>query len=96
MYGNEIWVGFKHVCSIWCWRAPSHPCVVANQLLALFTGVGEKAVIAGDAVGAVFRLDVLAAIQGLLAVVTVEAIGHGCTLEDINNGYSPLRRGNFC
>lgn len=43
--------------------AAAHPCVVAYQLLALVAGVGEKAVVAGDAVGAVVGLDVLAAVQ---------------------------------
>lgn len=65
---------------------PAHPCVVADQLLALVAGVGEEAVVAGDAVGAVVGLDVLAAVQGLLAVVAVEAVGHGCTLEDRDEG----------
>lgn len=53
-----------------------HPGVVGDELLALVTGVGEEAVVAGDAVGVVVRLDVLAAVQRLLAVVAVEAVGH--------------------
>lgn len=36
---------------------------MAYQLLALVAGVGEKVVVAGDAVGAVVGLDVLAAVQ---------------------------------
>lgn len=49
---------------------------MTNQLFALITGVGEQAVIARDAVRVVLRLDVLPAIQGLLAVVTVKALAH--------------------
>lgn len=56
------------------------PAVVANQLLALITGIGEVSIIAGDAVWAIVHLDVLAPIQGLLAVVAVEALGHGAGL----------------
>lgn len=61
-------------------RAPTHPAVVADQLLALVAGVGEVRVVAGDAVRAVVHLDVLAPVQGLLAVVTVEALCHGAGL----------------
>lgn len=56
------------------------PAVVADQLLALITGIGEVSIIAGDAVWAIVHLDVLAPIQGLLAVVAVEALGHGAGL----------------
>lgn len=61
-------------------RASTHPAVVADQLLALVAGVGEMRIVAGDAVGAIVHLDVLAPIQGLLAVVTVEALCHGAGL----------------
>lgn len=54
--------------------------VVADQLFALITGVGKVGVIAGDAVWAVVHLDVLAPIQGLLAVVAVKALCHGASL----------------
>lgn len=57
-------------------RWPPHPGVVSDELLALVAGVGEEAVVAGDAVGLLVRLDVLAAVQRLLAVVAVEAVGH--------------------
>lgn len=67
---------------------------MAYQLLALVAGVGEKAVVAGDAVGAVVGLDVLATIQRLLAVVAVETVCHGCTLEHRDKGYGQLRRRN--
>ena len=58
----------------------THPAVVADQLLALITGIGEVSIIAGEAVWAIVHLDVLAPIQGLLAVVAVEALGHGAGL----------------
>lgn len=57
-----------------------HPAVVADQLFALIAGVGEVRVVAGDAVRAVVHLDVLAPVQGLLAVVAVEALCHGASL----------------
>ncbi len=53
-----------------------HPCIMANQLFALIACVWEQAVITGDAVGTVIWLDVLAAIKGLLAVVTVKTVSH--------------------
>lgn len=59
----------------------SHPRVMANQLFTLITSVWEQAVVTWDAVRAVVWLDVLAAIQGLLAVVAVETVGHGSSLE---------------
>lgn len=43
-------------------RAPTHPAVMADQLLALVAGVGEVCVVAGDAVWAIVHLDVLAPI----------------------------------
>ena len=53
---------------------------MADQLFALITGVGKVGIIAGDAVRAVVHLDVLAPIQGLLAVVAVKALCHGASL----------------
>lgn len=53
-----------------------YSCIMADQLLALITCVREQAVVAGDAVGTVIWLDVLAAIQGFFAVVTVKTISH--------------------
>lgn len=61
-------------------RSHTHPAVVADQLLALITCIGKVGIVAGDAVGAIVHLDVLAPIQGFLAVVTVEALGHGAGL----------------
>lgn len=60
--------------------ARTHSAVVADELFALVAGVGEVGVVAGDAVRAVVHLDVLAPVQGLLAVVAVEALGHGAGL----------------
>lgn len=60
--------------------AHTHSAVMADQLFALITGVGKVGIIAGDAVWAVVHLDVLAPIQGLLAVVTVKALCHGASL----------------
>lgn len=54
----------------------AHLCVVSNYLFAFLAGVGVQAVVAGDAVGIVLRQDVLASIQGLVAVFTVEPITH--------------------
>lgn len=53
-----------------------YPCVMANQFFALVTCVREQGVIAGNAVGAVIRLDVLAAIQRFFAIVTVKSVSH--------------------
>lgn len=61
-------------------RSHTHPAVVADQLLALITCIGKVGIVAGDAVGAIVHLDVLAPIQGLLAVVAVETLGHGASL----------------
>lgn len=58
---------------------------MANQLFTLITSVWEKAVVTWDAVWAVVWLDVLAAIQGLLAVITVETVSHGSILEKQNS-----------
>lgn len=66
---------------VWSCQNASHPCVMANQLFTLVTSVWEEAVVTWDAVRAVVWLDVLAAIQGLLAVVTVETVRHGSILE---------------
>lgn len=49
---------------------------MAYQLLALIAGVGKKAVVAGDAVWILLRLDVLPSIQGFFAVVAIEALTH--------------------
>lgn len=54
----------------------AHLVIVANDLLALLAGVGMQAVVAGDAVGFVLHLDVLASAQGLVAVLAVEAVAH--------------------
>lgn len=67
-------------CLVKSKRAP-HPRVVADQLFALVARVGEEVVVARDAVGALVRLDVLAAVQGLLAVVAVETVRHGSDLQ---------------
>lgn len=48
-----------------------------DKLLALGTGVGKGAVIAGHTVGAIVRLDVFAAIQALTAFCTVKGLAHG-------------------
>lgn len=64
---------------------------MANQLFTLITSVWEKAVVTWDAVWAVVWLDVLAAIQGLLAVVTVETVSHGSILEEQNTQVGNLR-----
>lgn len=48
-----------------------------DELLALRTGVGEGVVVAGNAVGAAVCLDVFAAVQGLVALCTVECLTHG-------------------
>lgn len=58
---------------------------MANQLFTLITSVWEKAVVTWDAVWAVVWLDVLAAIQGFLAVVTVKTVSHGSILEKQNS-----------
>lgn len=54
----------------------THPRIMAYQLLALIAGVGEQAVVAGDAVWILLCLDVLSSIQGLFAVVTVKTLTH--------------------
>lgn len=54
----------------------AHPGVMSNQLLALVAGVGEPAVVAGDAVRLLLRLDILAPVEGLLTVVAVEPVTH--------------------
>lgn len=54
----------------------THPCIVAYQLLALVAGVGKKAVVAGDAVWILLRLDVLPSIQRFFAVVAIKALTH--------------------
>lgn len=54
----------------------AHLCIVSNYFFAFLAGVGVQAVVAGDAVGIVLRQDVLASIQGLVAVFTVEPITH--------------------
>lgn len=54
----------------------AHLCIVSNYFFAFLAGVGVQAVVAGDAVGIVLRQDVLASIQGLVAVFTVEPIAH--------------------
>lgn len=56
------------------WRP--YPCIMANQLFAFIACVREQVVITGDAIGAVVRLDVLAAIQRFFAVVTVKSVSH--------------------
>lgn len=58
----------------------THSAVVADQLFAFVTGVGKVGIVAGDAVRAIVHLDVLAAIQGLLAVVAVKTLCHGASL----------------
>lgn len=62
------------------------PCVMANQFFALVTCVREQAVIAGNAVGAVIRLDVLAAIQRFFAIVTVKSVSHRNFQESLKSG----------
>lgn len=62
---------------VWsCQKWMPYPCIMADQFFALVTRVGKEAVVAWDAVGTVVWLDVLAAVQGLLAVVTVKTVGH--------------------
>lgn len=58
------------------WSSP-YPGVVPDKLLALGTGVGKGAVIAGHTVGTIVRLDVFAAIQALTAFCTVKGLAHG-------------------
>lgn len=54
-------------CPIW---SGPYPRVMPDQLLALGARVGEGVVIAGHAVGAIVRLNIFAAIQGLAAFCT--------------------------
>lgn len=49
---------------------------MAYQLLAFIAGVGKQAVVAGDTVRIVLRLDILPSIQGFFAVVAIKALTH--------------------
>lgn len=67
-----------------------------DKLLALSTRVSEGIVIAGHTVGAVVRLDVFAAIQGLAAFRTVKGLAHGgceCALPGAKGGAWVTQRG---
>lgn len=49
---------------------------MADELLTLLAGVGEQAVVAGDAVRTVLHLDVFASTQGLLALLAAQLVAH--------------------
>lgn len=51
-------------------------CVVSDDLLTLLAGVGVQLVVAGDAVRLGLHLDVFASVQGLVAVLAIEAVAH--------------------
>lgn len=53
---------------------------MTDDFFTFLAGLGVQAVIAGDAVRVVLHLDVLASIQGLVAVFAVEAVTHGVSL----------------
>lgn len=57
----------------------SYPGVAANRLLAFLTGVGVQAFVAFHTVGVLLPENILLPKQGLLAVVTVVALGHFVT-----------------
>lgn len=50
--------------------------IVADDFFTFLAGVGVQAVVAGDAVGIVLHLDVLASVQRLVAVMAVESVTH--------------------
>lgn len=79
--GTHLIMFQLHWLHVWSCQNASHPCVMADQLFTLITSVWEQTVVTWDAVWAVVRLDVLAAVQRLLAVVAVKTVSHGSILE---------------
>lgn len=49
---------------------------MADDFFTFLAGVGVQAVVAGDAVRVLLHLDVLASVQGLVAVLAVEPFTH--------------------
>lgn len=49
---------------------------MTDDVFTFLAGVGIQAVVAGDAVGVVLHLDVLASVEGLVAVFAVKPFTH--------------------